>query len=94
MSVHILNGISNMRSSFPFESLVYDHAGHGITRPYTPTTNLNGRRNPRSGRDVNRGGTPSGAAKAGEDSWAKMLAFVDRALTADTHPSADLPQSR
>jgi hypothetical protein len=59
---------------------VYEHTGHSITRPYTPTTNLNGNRNHRSGRVVNRGGTPSGTAKAREDSWAKMLAFVDRAL--------------
>jgi dienelactone hydrolase len=66
--------------SFPYQSLVYEHAGHSITRPYTPTTNLNGNRNPRSGRVVNRGGTPSGTAKAREDSWTKMLAFVDRAL--------------
>lgn len=66
--------------SFPYESLVYDHTGHGITRPYTPTTNLNGRRNPTSGRIVSRGGTPSGTAKAREDSWQKMLAFVGRAL--------------
>ena len=72
--------------AFPYESLVYDHAGHSITRPYTPTTNLNGRRNPQSGRLVNRGGTPAGTEKAREDSWGKMLAFVDRALTAETHP--------
>jgi dienelactone hydrolase len=66
--------------AFPYESLVYEHTGHSITRPYTPTTNLNGNRNPRSGRVVNRGGTPGATAKAREDSWAKMLAFVDRAL--------------
>ena len=65
---------------FPYESLMYDHTGHGISRPYTPTTNLSGQRNPTSGRMVNRGGTPSGTAKAREDSWPKMLAFVGRAL--------------
>jgi dienelactone hydrolase len=80
--------------SFPSESLVYDHTGHGIARPYTPTTNLNGRRNPRSGRLVNRGGTPSGTAKAREDSWAKMLAFVDRAFTAEAHAGAGPPLPR
>lgn len=69
--------------SLPYESLVYDHAGHSITRPYTPTTRLNGRRNPTSGRIVNSGGTPSGTAKAREDSWQKMLAFVGRALNAE-----------
>jgi dienelactone hydrolase len=90
----IVARLQQHRFSFPFESLVYDHAGHGITRPYTPTTSLNGRRSPRSGRVVNRGGTPSGTAKAREDSWAKMLAFVDRAFTAETHPSADRPPFR
>jgi dienelactone hydrolase len=75
------------RFAFPYESLVYDHAGHGITRPYTPTT-LNSRRNPQSGRLVSRGGTPSGTAKAREDSWPKMIAFVERALAAETHPGA------
>jgi dienelactone hydrolase len=76
----IVARLQQQHFSFPYESLVYDHAGHSITRPYTPTTNLNGNRNPRSGRVVNRGGTPSGTAKAREDSWTKMLAFVDRAL--------------
>jgi dienelactone hydrolase len=65
---------------FAYESLVYDHAGHGIGRPYVPTTNLNGSRSPTSGRIVTRGGTPAGTAKAREDSWGKMLTFVDRAL--------------
>ena len=76
---------------FAYESLVYDHAGHGITRPYTPTTSLNGRRNPTSGRVVNRGGTPSGTAKAREDSWQKIVAFVGRALGVDGRPNGVAP---
>ena len=83
----IVARLQQHRFAFPYESLVYDHAGHGITRPYTPTT-LNGRRNPQSGRLVSRGGTPSGTAKAREDSWSKMIAFVERALAAETHPGA------
>jgi dienelactone hydrolase len=75
--------------SFPYESLVYDHAGHGITRPYTPTTSLTGRRNPTSGRVVNRGGTPSGTARAREDSWQKMVAFVGRALASGSTSGAN-----
>ncbi len=75
---------------FPYESLVYDHTGHSIIRPYTPTTSLNGRRNPTSGRIVNRGGTPSGTAKAREDSWQKMIAFVGRALNSDPSSGANV----
>jgi dienelactone hydrolase len=79
-AVKIVARLQQHHFSFPYESLVYEHAGHAITRPYTPTTNLNGTRNARSGRVVSRGGTPSGTAKAREDSWTRMLAFVDRAL--------------
>jgi len=64
----------------PFESLTYEHAGHAIARPYASTMNLNGRRHPVSGRIMQLGGTPAGTAKASEDSWKKMLAFVDRNL--------------
>ena len=42
-----------------------------------------GNARPTSGRIVNSGGTPSGTAKAREDSWQKMLAFVGRALNAE-----------
>jgi dienelactone hydrolase len=76
----IVARLKRNRFQFPYESLVYDHTGHGISRPYTSTTNLNGQRNPTSGRLVDRGGTSSGTAKAREDSWPKMLAFVGRAL--------------
>jgi dienelactone hydrolase len=41
--------------------------------------NLN-RRNPLTGRPVQMGGTPAGTAKAREDAWTRMLAFVDRNL--------------
>lgn len=82
----IVARLQQQRFPFPYESLVYEHVGHAITRPYMPTTNLNGQRNPRSGRVVNRGGTPGGTAKAREDSWTKVLAFVGRALNADTRP--------
>jgi dienelactone hydrolase len=68
--------------SYPFESLTYEHAGHSISRPYLPTTNLNGRRHPVSGRIMQMGGTPAGTAKARENSWRQVLAFVDRHLRA------------
>ena len=62
------------------QSLSYEHAGHAITRPYTSTMNLNSRRHPLTGRTVHMGGTPAGTAKAREDSWRQMLAFVDQHL--------------
>jgi dienelactone hydrolase len=70
------------RNGFPFafESLTYDHAGHGISRPYASTMNLNSRRHPLTGRMVHLGGTPAGTAKASEDSWHRMLVFVDQHL--------------
>ena len=76
----IVTRLQHHHFAFPYESLTYDHAGHSIIRPYTATMNLNGSRDPRSGQVLHRGGTPSGTAKAREDSWQRMLAFVGRAL--------------
>jgi dienelactone hydrolase len=66
--------------TFAFESLTYDHAGHGISRPYASTMNLNSRRHPLTGRMVHLGGTPAGTATASEDSWRRLLVFVDQHL--------------
>lgn len=52
------NGFTN-----PYVSLSYDHAGHGITRPYASTMELNSRRHPLTGRIVQMGGTPAGTAR-------------------------------
>jgi dienelactone hydrolase len=70
------------RNAFQFSclSLVYDHAGHGITRPYSSTMELNSRRHPLTGRLIHMGGTPAGTAKASADSWRQMLEFVDQHL--------------
>jgi dienelactone hydrolase len=84
----IVARLKRNRFPFPYESLVYEHTGHGISRPYTPTTTLNGQRNPTSGRLVDRGGTPSGTAKAREESWPKMLAFVGRAFNVKDAPGS------
>jgi bile acid acyltransferase/acyl-CoA thioester hydrolase-like protein len=55
-------------------------ASHAVTRPYATTMNLNGRRHPLTGRLVHVGGTPTGTARASEDSWRQLLVFVDRHL--------------
>jgi dienelactone hydrolase len=77
MSDAIVARLRQHRFAHPFEHLAYDHAGHGIGRPFTSTMELNSRRHPLTGRIVRMGGTPSGTAKARADSWRRMLAFVD-----------------
>ena len=69
-------------------SLVYDDAGHSISRPYTTTMLLDSLRHPLSGRLIHMGGTPSGTAHAREDSWRQMLSFVNQYLR-DSAPLTD-----
>lgn len=65
---------------YPHESIVYEHTGHAIARPYASTMALNQRRHPLTGQVMHVGGTPEGTAKAQEDSWRRVLAFVDANL--------------
>ena len=52
-----------------------------ITRPYGPTSDVRQVRNhPISKRPNMPGGRPEGQARANEDSWAKLLAFLDKYL--------------
>jgi dienelactone hydrolase len=80
MAERIVSRLRRNGFKFPYLSLVYDHAGHGITRPYSSTMELNSRRHPLTGRLVHMGGTPAGTAKASADSWRQMLEFVDQHL--------------
>ncbi len=80
MGDDIMVRLRQHRFAHPFVHLAYDHAGHGIGRPFTSTMELNSRRHPLTGRIVHMGGTPSGTAKARADSWQRMLAFVDEQL--------------
>ena len=80
MAERIMSRLRSHRFGYAYRSLVYDHAGHGIGRPYTPTTDLDSRRHPLSGRAVQMGGTPEGTAKAREDSWRQMLDFINQQL--------------
>jgi dienelactone hydrolase len=80
MAGHVIARLRRHNFAFASESLVYDHAGHGISRPYTTTMELNSRRHPLTGRLVRLGGTPEGTEHAREDSWTKLLAFVDQHL--------------
>jgi dienelactone hydrolase len=65
----------------PVEHYSYENAGHMITRPYAPTSDVRQvRLHPISKRPNMPGGTPEGQARANEDSWAKLLAFLDKYL--------------
>ena len=65
----------------PVEHYSYENAGHMIARPYMPTSDV--RRvniHPVSKRPNMMGGTPEGQARANEDSWEKLLAFLGKYL--------------
>ena len=50
-----------------------------MTRPFVPTSDVRQVRiHPISKRPNMAGGTPEGQARANEDSWAKLLAFLDK----------------
>ena len=63
------------------EHYSYEHAGHMMTRPYVPTSDVRQvRLHPISKRPNMMGGTPEGQARANIDSWEKLLSFLDRHL--------------
>jgi hypothetical protein len=52
-----------------------------ITRPFIPTSDVRQvRLHPVSKRPNMSGGTPEGQARANEDSWEKLLAWLDKHL--------------
>jgi dienelactone hydrolase len=65
----------------PVEHYSYDDAGHALTRPFVPTSDVRQVRiHPVSKRPNVFGGTPEGQARANEDAWAKLLSFLDKYL--------------
>jgi dienelactone hydrolase len=65
----------------PVEHYAYEHAGHQIARPFVPTSDVRiVRPHPITKRPNMPGGTPEGQAHANEDSWEKLLVFVDKYL--------------
>lgn len=63
--------------------LDYVDAGHGITIPHLPSTEIE-RVHPVSGVHYSNGGTPRGNAEAGADSFERVCAFVHRAASRHT----------
>ncbi|MDQ0572185.1 dienelactone hydrolase [Variovorax paradoxus] len=64
------------------EHLAYAGAGHSIAWPNGPTTMLKSK-HPVSGEEMDMGGTAEGAARARQDSWPRMLAFLRNGLVDD-----------
>jgi dienelactone hydrolase len=67
----------------PYEHLSYEGAGHTIGPRYTPTTVTKSFHNVRQ-LHIDLGGTPSAIAAARDDSWPKVLAFLDTHLNSVT----------
>jgi dienelactone hydrolase len=66
---------------WPFQHLGYDDAGHAIAPPYQPTTAASFV-HPVSKEELSLGGTVEGRARANEDFWPKVLAFLNAAVSA------------
>jgi hypothetical protein len=53
-----------------FESIAYDNAGHNIREPFRPVHG-----------QARLGGTAEGHAWAEQDSWRRILAFLEQTLS-------------
>jgi dienelactone hydrolase len=80
-AAHAVERLKAHHFAHPVEHYSYEHAGHQITRPFVPTSDVGQVRiHPITKRPNVFGGTPEGQAKANEDSWGKLLAFVEKYL--------------
>jgi dienelactone hydrolase len=80
-AARVVERLKAHRFAHPVEHYNYENAGHMMTRPYVPTSDVREVRNhPVTKRPNMFGGTPEGQARANEDSWQKLLAFLDRYL--------------
>ncbi len=67
----------------PYQHLTYEGSGHTIGPRYAPSTVTKGYHNIRK-IFIDLGGTPSAIAHAREDSWPKVLQFLDEHVKAAT----------
>jgi dienelactone hydrolase len=67
--------LARHRFAYPYEHLRYADAGHHIGQPNLPTR-------PMPGQFFAYGGDPRATAHASRDSWPRVLAFLERALSA------------
>ena len=81
MADRVVERLKTHKFKHPVLHLSYEDAGHVIGRPYSPTMDVQERRRHNiSGRINMMGGTPEGTALASEDSWKKILEFLDTNL--------------
>jgi dienelactone hydrolase len=78
MAEEIIRRLRNQGFKHAFHHLAYNGAGHAIGRPYTSTMDINRERHPLTKRLWDFGGTPEGTARASEDSWSKLLEFLEK----------------
>ena len=74
-----LESLQNTNHPYAFEHVSYPDAGHNIRAPYVPTT-VTAMQHPVDGGLYALGGTPAGNARANEDSWRRVLAFLNQHL--------------
>ena len=80
-AARVVERLKAHRFKHPVEHYSYENAGHQITRPFVQTAGVRQVSiHPVSKRPNMFGGTPEGQARANEDSWQKLLAFVDKYL--------------
>jgi dienelactone hydrolase len=80
-AARIVERLKTHHFKHPVEHYAYEDAGHRMARPFVPTADVREVRiHPVSKRPNMSGGTPEGQARANEDSWQKLLDFLDRYL--------------
>ena len=77
----IVERLKSHRFRYAVEHYSYENAGHRMMRPFMPTSDVRQVRiHPISKRPNMSGGTPEGQARADEDSWQRLLHFLDKHL--------------
>jgi dienelactone hydrolase len=80
-AARVVDRLKAHQFTHPVEHYSYENAGHSITRPFVVTSNVRQVQvHAVSKRPNMLGGTPEGQARANEDSWEKLLAFLDKYL--------------
>jgi dienelactone hydrolase len=80
-AARIVERLKGHRFKHPVEHYSYEDAGHQIARPYVPTSDVREVRiHPVSKRPNMMGGTPEGQARANEQSWERLLTFLNNYL--------------
>ena len=72
-------GLRDANHPYAFEHVSYPNAGHSIRAPYIPTA-VTDMQHPVDGGLYALGGTPEGNARANEDSWRRVLQFLNEHL--------------